>query len=70
MVYECYISISISIYTLVAEGNFTHDTDLIKLLITVTSILLLIFQLKYLLPYISSLKSLFFNISSDHTEIF
>lgn len=56
MVYECYISVNISIYTLAAEDNFTHDTDLIKLLITVTSISLLIFQLKYLLAYISTLK--------------
>lgn len=49
-------SISISICVSPAEGNSTHDTDLIKLLITVTSISLLIFQLKYLLPYISTLK--------------
>ena len=56
MVYEHYISISASIYTLAADGNVTHDMDLIKLLITVTSVLLLILQLKYLLPYISTLK--------------
>lgn len=49
-------SVSISICALPAEDNSTHDTDLIKLLITVTSISLLISQLKYLLPYISALK--------------
>ena len=56
MVYERYISISTSIYTLAADGSVTHAMALIKLLITVTSILLLILQLKYLLPYISTVK--------------
>lgn len=51
-----FISISTSIYTWVAEGNSIHDRDLIKSLITATSISLLIFQRKYLLPYISPLK--------------
>lgn len=71
MLYECYISISTSLYTLAAEGNFTHDTGLIKLLITATSILLLIFQLKYLLPYISTLEfySLaFLQITQKHSR--
>lgn len=50
------ITISTSIYTWTAEGNSTHDRNLIKSLITATSISLLIFQRKYLLPYISPLK--------------
>lgn len=45
---------------LAAEGKFTQDTALTELLVTVTSISLLIFQLKYLLPYIFYFKNLFF----------
>lgn len=53
-----------------AEGRFIHDTDLAELLVTAASISLLIFQLKYLLPYVFYFKSPFFSISSDHAEIF
>ena len=45
------------IYAMAAQDNSTRDTDLIKSLITVTFISLLIFQLKYLLPYVSALNA-------------
>jgi len=56
MVYESYISIRVSSSTCVPKCNFTHDTDLIKLAVKAIYILLLIFQLYYLLPNISILK--------------
>lgn len=56
MVYESYISIPVSSSTCVSKCNFTHGTDLIKLTVKATYILLLIFQLYYLLPNISILK--------------
>lgn len=56
MVYESYISIWVSSSTYVSICNFTHDTDLIKLAVKATYILLLIFQLHYLLTNISILK--------------
>lgn len=56
MVYESYISIRLSISTYVSICNFTRDTDLIKLVVKATYILLLIFQLYYLLPNISIFK--------------
>lgn len=56
VVYERYISIWVSSSTYVSICNFTHDTDLIKLAVKATYILLLIFQLYYLLPNISILN--------------
>lgn len=55
-VYESNISVRASISTCVSKCNFTHDTDLIKLAVKNTYILLLIFQLYYLLPNISILN--------------
>lgn len=55
-VYKNYISIQISSSTCVSKCNFTHETDLIKLALKTTCILLLIFQPYYLLPNISILK--------------
>lgn len=37
-VYECYISISISIYILPSDNDFKHDTDVMKRLIAVIPI--------------------------------